>query len=95
MNFAELEAQVKNLRQKCHNQKQELRRLNAAHLLKNARILNLELENVAVKTFLQRMTGLTVERVQNVRPVIDIQPHFTVMDMIKPGGTSSDDDIPF
>lgn len=43
-----LQKQVTSLRQKNRNQKLELRRLNTAHVMKNARVSNLETENVSL-----------------------------------------------
>jgi hypothetical protein len=55
--IANLREENRRLRQKNHSQRLELRRLNAAHLAKNARIVNLEHSDAVATDLVRQLTG--------------------------------------
>lgn len=64
---AKLEAENARLRQKNRNQKLELRRLNTAHVMKNARVVNVEHEIVQLQKKLAEAMTDNVALIETVR----------------------------
>lgn len=75
--------EILRLRERNRNQKQELRRLNAAHVMKNARVANLERDLAAAlndnKNLLSTVRGFLMGEIQVVRP-------FTAQPALAPAG---------